>query len=89
MILLNEAFSRAKSQRDFYGILEKQGLQLYFRGKQAGVVGNRKYRLRTLGFSLERIATLDIGPNRRSRELVRIVEKRINKSKDKHNEQTF
>ncbi len=89
MILLNEVFSRAKSQRDFYGILEKQGLQLYFRGKQAGVVGNRKYRLGTLGFSWERIATLDIGPNRRSRELVRIVEKRINKSKDKHNEQTF
>jgi len=69
--------------------LEKQGLNLYFRGKQAGVIGNRKYRLSTLGFSLERIQALNVEPNRRVKELNRIVDNRINKNKDKNNEQTI
>lgn len=82
-------FSRATSQQGFYTALEKQGLQLYFRGKQAGIVGKRKYRLKTLGFSLERIQALSIEPNKRAKELNRIVDNRINKNKDKNNEQTF
>ncbi|WP_339810423.1 hypothetical protein [Zunongwangia profunda] len=69
--------------------MEKQGLQLYFRGKQAGIVRKRKYRLNTLGFSMERIQALSIEPNKRAKELNKIVDNRINKNKDKNNEQTF
>lgn len=69
--------------------MEKKGLQLYFRGKQAGIVGKKKYRLKILGFSLERIQALGIEPKKRVKELNRIVDKRINKNRDKNNDQTI
>ena len=89
MGILNEAFSRATSQQDFYAALEKQGFKIYFRGKQAGVIGKRKYRLSSLGFSIERLQALDMEPKTRAKELNRIVDHRINKNKDKNNEQTI
>lgn len=89
MVILNEAYARATSEQEFYGKLKQRGLQIYFRGKQAGVVGKRKYRLKTLGFSLERLAALNREPNRRLKELDRIIDNRINKHNDKHNEQTL
>lgn len=55
------AFSNATSPQSFYTTLNKQGITLYERGgKITGIVGEkRKYRLKTLGYSQERIQTLD------------------------------
>ena len=57
---LAESFSSAKSSQDFYQRIEKKGLQLYERGGHIiGILDNqKKYRLKTLGFSKERIASL-------------------------------
>lgn len=53
-----ELYAEAKSEKSFYLKLEKAGLRPYQRGgKIVGVMGTkRKYRLKTLGYSAERIA---------------------------------
>lgn len=58
---LAEVFSNAKSSEGFYKGISKQGLQLYSRGGTiVGITDERKkYRLKTLGFSKERIACLE------------------------------
>ena len=67
----------SKSSTTFYTAITNKGLQLYFRGKQAGIVGTkRKYRLKNLGFSLERIYALDLTKNKRQQELERIITSR-------------
>lgn len=54
---LIEVFATEKTERVYYKELEKVGLELYSRdGKIVGVHGlKRRYRLKTLGFSPERI----------------------------------
>lgn len=56
-----ELFSRSNSEKDFYKKLEQEGLRPYERGgKIVGVYGQkRKFRLKTLGFSHERIQGLE------------------------------
>ncbi|WP_139170920.1 hypothetical protein [Lutibacter oricola] len=58
---LAEVFSNAKSSQDFYQRIEKKGLQPYLRdGQVVGIINNqKKYRLKTLGFSNQRIANLE------------------------------
>ncbi len=55
-----EVFNSAKTSKKFFKKLESEGLQLYERGGSiAGIQGEkRRYRLKTLGYSPERIKEL-------------------------------
>jgi hypothetical protein len=75
--LLDEAYGTARSETDFHNRLRDQGVKLYVRGKQQGIIGKRKYRLKTLGYSNERLGLLDLGRNQRERELERLVTSRL------------
>jgi hypothetical protein len=61
-------------------------LELYFRGNQPGIIANRKYRLKSLGFSLERIQALNLTKNLREQELNKIIASRMQKIKDNERE---
>lgn len=77
-LYLAKVYGNAKSEEHFYALLQDKGLKLYFRGQQAGIMdGNRKYRLQTLGYSLERIQLLSLDRNKRTQELNRILSKKI------------
>lgn len=82
MLVLAEAYSKAKTSQAFYTLIKEAGLELYFRGICPGIVGKRKYRLKTLGYSQERIQVLDLHKNRREQELQNIVERRTQQNKD-------
>lgn len=86
-MILDTAFSKAKSEIDFYDKLKESGLELYFRGIQSGIIAKRKYRLKSLGFSLERLQTLNLSKSLREQELNRIIESRINRNRKLNNEQ--
>lgn len=79
-LILDTAFSKAKSEIDFYDKLKDFGLELYFRNKQPGIIAKRKYRLKSLGFSLERIQTLNLSRNLRQQELNKIIASRMQKN---------
>ena len=85
-LILDTAFSKAKSESDFYERLKVNKLELYFRGKEPGIVANRKYRLKSLGFSLERIKTLNLSKKLRQQELNKIIASRMQKNKDNERE---
>lgn len=59
---LASAYSESKSKEQFFQKLQKQGLELYSRaGKTVGLKhDNKKYRLKTLGFSKDKIQNLDV-----------------------------
>ena len=59
-LLLAEVYSKAKSKQHFFKLLQKEGVALYFRGNSPGIIGRRKYRLKMLGYSQDRIAALDL-----------------------------
>lgn len=61
-------------------------MELYFRGNQPGIIANRKYRLKSLGFSLERIQALNLTKNLREQELNKIIASRMQKIKDNERE---
>lgn len=61
-------------------------MKLYFRGNQPGIIANRKYRLKSLGYSLERIQALNLSKNLRQQELNRIIASRMQKNKDNERE---
>lgn len=79
-LILDTAFSKAKSESDFYERLKANMLELYFRNKQPGIIAKRKYRLKSLGFSLERIQTLNLSRNLRQQELNKIIASRMQKN---------
>ena len=79
-MILDSAFSKAKSENDFYEKLKESGLELYFRGNQPGILAKRKYRLKSLGFSLERIQTLNLNKNLRQQQLNKIIASRMQRS---------
>ncbi len=85
-MILDTAFPKAKSEVDFYDKLKESGLELYFRGNQPGIIANRKYRLKSLGFSLERIQALNLTKNLREQELNKIIASRMQKIKDNERE---
>ncbi|GGI58468.1 hypothetical protein [Winogradskyella haliclonae] len=70
-----EAFSKASSKVQFYKLLQQQGLQLYFRGKAPGIIGTkRRYKLKTLGYSLQRIALLELSHKEKQQQLSRLAQ---------------
>lgn len=85
-LILDTAFSKAKSEIDFYNKLKNCGLELYFRGNQLGIISKRKYRLKTLGFSIERIQILNLNKKVRQQELNKIIASRMQKNKDNERE---
>ena len=87
--MLDEAYRQSKSVETFYQTLHQRGLKLYFRGTQPGIIGKkRKYRLKTLGYSLERIQLLSLTKDSRDRELERMVAKRLSqKQQNQEHEQ--
>ena len=68
---LIEVFAKERTERVYYKELEKAGLELYSRdGKIIGVHGlKRRYRLKTLGFSPERISMEKIKTQDRWKQL--------------------
>ncbi len=76
---IERAYAKATSVAQFYELLQKEeGLELYFRGEKPGIQGEkRRYRLKTLGYSLERIKILSLQRNIRTQELNRIVSQRL------------
>ncbi len=58
--ILDSIYTKASSQKAFFKELQKQGLEIYSqRGKQKGIIGKRKFRLRTLGYDTEILKLLD------------------------------
>ena len=64
--MLKTCYKKANSKKDFFEMLRESGLSTYVRGGRIyGVVfGERKFRLKTLGFTEERLHDLDIAFNR-------------------------
>ena len=76
---LAEIYNTSTSQKGFLKTLSSKGMEVYTRnGRIAGLKGDkRKYRLKTLGFSKERLAELDT-MNTRMKEI-----KKLNKNNSK------
>ncbi len=74
-MVLAKAYNEAKSEQQFYALLKEEGLTLYFRAKAPGVIGEkRRYKLKTLGYSLERIALLELENTQKQRQLTRLAQ---------------
>ncbi len=65
------AYTKARSEKNFYQLLQKNGLTLYERGGNiSGVQGEkRRYRLKTLGYSNEKIKEINMRINQRLKEV--------------------
>lgn len=60
LLILEQAFKTAVSEKDFYVKLQSYGLELYTRnGKITGIQGKRKFRFKTLGYTPEVLQELD------------------------------
>ena len=60
---LENCFKTAKSEQEFYQKLQNNGLVLYSRGgKITGVQGKRKFRFKTLGYTVEILHQLEQNP---------------------------
>lgn len=73
--ILKTSYKKANSKETFFELLEESGLSTYIRGgKTSGVVfSGRKFRLKTLGFTDQRLQELDKVLNQ-SKELNRVRE---------------
>lgn len=61
--LLENCFKTAKSEQEFYQKLQNNGLVLYSRGgKITGVQAKRKYRFKTLGYTVDILHQLEQNP---------------------------
>lgn len=76
LAVLKTCYNKANSKESFFELVKECGLNPYERGgKITGLVfQNRKFRLKRLGWTEERIAELDVGM-KRGRELERLREK--------------
>ena len=83
--MLKTCYKKSESKNEFYEYMKECGLQEYIRGGRiSGIVfNNKKYRLKTLGFTEERLQMLDKSINREN-ELKNIRSKEKNKTKDKN-----
>lgn len=80
---LARAYSEARSEKNFFDLLQKNGLLLYERGGVvSGIQGERRrYRLRTLGYSNSKIKELGERNSQRYKEILS-----LRNSKDIENE---
>jgi len=78
-IALAKAYSKASSQKKFYNLLKEKGLTLYFRARAPGIIGEkRRYKLKTLGYSLERISLLELENTQKQQQLTRLAQLKRN-----------
>jgi hypothetical protein len=84
--MLNECFEKANSKKDFYELFTESNLKSYIRGgKISGILfKGRKFRIKRLGFTDEKLLELDKALNR-NKELSekREESKTLKKSKEK------
>jgi len=82
--MLKTCYKKANSKEDFYELLNECGLSTYVRGGRiSGVVfSERKFRLKTLGFTEERLQELEKTLNQ-SKELSELRKKANEKTKEK------
>ena len=64
---LSEIYSKASSSKNFIQLLKEKGHELYKRGSQLGIKKNRKYRLKSLGYPIEKLQLLDQNIERNKR----------------------
>ncbi len=79
---LAEIHDKATSSQNFIDLLKSKGHRLYKRGNQIGIQASRKYRLKTLGYSQEKLQLLDANIERNKR-LSQVKRLRNNRSKDR------
>lgn len=81
-----KVYDKAKSSNLFFKLLKEKGLQLYKRNnKVVGIQKKRKWRFKTLGYSIEKIQLLDKNIKKANR-LEQIKQLRNNRFKDKGRE---
>jgi hypothetical protein len=64
---LAEIYSKASSSKNFIQLLKEKGHEIYKRGSQLGIKKSRKYRLKTLGYPIEKLQLLDQNIERNKR----------------------
>ncbi len=82
--VIEEVFTTATSEKDFYQKLESKNIKLYSRnGKIVGIEGNRKFRFSRLGYTTELLQSLEQHPtqNQRLEWLQNIREKKQEKER--------
>lgn len=85
LTVLEQAYSQAISEADFYEILKKQGIELYSRNqKVVGAVLGRKFRFRTLGYDKYLLLELNRNPSldKRLKMLKSVRENRQNQNRE-------
>lgn len=66
--VIEEVFTTATSEKDFYQKLESKNIKLYSRnGKITGIEGNRKFRFSRLGYTPELLQSLEQNPTQNQR----------------------
>ncbi|MCW3162640.1 relaxase/mobilization nuclease domain-containing protein [Chryseobacterium oryctis] len=66
--VIEEVFTTATSEKDFYQKLESKNIKLYSRnGKIVGIEGNRKFRFSRLGYTTELLQSLEQNPTQNQR----------------------
>ena len=74
-------YSKATSSDNFIELLKAKGHEIYKRGNKLGIKTNRKYRLATLGYPIEKLQLLDQDIERNKR-LSQVKKLRDRGSKD-------
>lgn len=85
LILLEKIFQKAPSEKSFYQAIQREGYELYEkRGQMVGIVSNRKYKLKTLGYTQELIRQLSKKLTKSKRlEAIRKIRERNTKDRSK------
>lgn len=66
--MIEEIFTTATSEKDFYQNLESKNIKLYSRnGKITGIEGNRKFRFSRIGYTPELLQSLEQNPTQNQR----------------------
>lgn len=85
LLLLESLYQKANSEKAFYRSIQKEGYELYERrGQVVGIISNRKYRLKTLGYTQELIKQLFKKLTKSKRlEAIRKIRERNMKSRER------
>ena len=85
LVVLEEIYQKADSEQSFYTQVHKKGIELYrHKEKITGVILNRKYRFKTLGYTPEILQELskELTINKRLEAIKKIREQNKGRSND-------
>ena len=83
-LILSALFSQARSEKHFYQLITKSELTTYTHAGKMGIQGQRRrYRLKTLGFSQERVQNLSQSKKRLKTLKDITKERNINNEKER------